>query len=95
MNKQLRLELTCCAADHSFWLHWLLDHYTGYIDSQPIQRYGLAETQLTRQEQVQGYAQYYRLSFIIDAHQWSLWQQRIQQQNPSVELAYWHIGEYK
>lgn len=62
-----RIELLCPLADKPYWVEWLLNHYQGTFDVLAVERYGVEETCLTRQESVLGYAKWAMFVVISDA----------------------------
>lgn len=92
MTAQQRFELTCALADYDFWLNWLLDQYHGSIDVMPIRRYGLNHTQLNRNEQVKGFADYYRFSLILTAEDAVKFNQMVNQQTHTAEVSLLGLG---
>lgn len=87
MTTQQRFELTCDSADYDFWLNWLLNQHNGSIDVVPIRRYGLNHTQLSRNEQVQGFADYYRFSLMLAAEDAMKLNQLVSQQAHTAEVS--------
>lgn len=87
MTAQQRFELTCNSVDYEFWLDWLLNQHHGSIDVIPIRRYGLTEAQLSRNEQVQGFADYYRFSLILTAEDAMKLNQMVGQQAQKAEVS--------
>ncbi|UCG18128.1 MAG: hypothetical protein JSU84_06180 [Thiotrichales bacterium] len=87
MTTQQRFELTCDSADYEFWLNWLLNQHNGSIDVVPIRRYGLNHTQLSRSEQVQGFADYYRFSLMLAAEDAMKLNQLVSQQAHTAEVS--------
>lgn len=92
MSHLQRVELTCSAEHYEFWLHWLLAAYQGVMDVMPIRRYGLAAEQLTRSEQVKGYAAYFRFNLTLSAAEWETLTHAMQQQKVPIELNRMPLG---
>lgn len=61
-----RIELLCPLADKPYWVAWLLTHYQGTFDAMTIERYGVDESCLSRQESVLGYAKWVMFVLISD-----------------------------
>ena len=86
MTQQQRCELTCAAIHYDFWLAWLLEHHSGIIDVAPLQRYGLTEAQMSRNEQVKGFADYYRFSLTLSSEEAQLLKQNALQQTEPIQV---------
>lgn len=87
MSKLVSYELTCAAAHYDFWLAWLLENHTGTIDVTPIKRFGVDVSQLTRSEQVKGYADYYRFNLTLSASLATTFKATLQQQAQPIEVS--------
>lgn len=87
MPNLLRCELICAAAHYDFWLSWLLENHTETIDVTPIKRFGVDVAQLTRSEQVKGYADYYRFNLTLSAALATAFKATVQQQTHPIEVS--------
>lgn len=86
MERKHKCEFICAAADHDFWLNWLLEQQEGLIDVMPIRRYGILSDQLARHEQVKGYADYFRFSLWLTAEAVQTIKQQANRHNHPIEV---------
>lgn len=92
MQSWQRVELTCAAVDYDFWLTWLLQQHQGSLDVIAVRRYGLNHTQLSRSEQVKGFADYYRFSLMLPSEAAIELKQMVSQQAHPIEVCLLNIN---